>query len=53
MRYWTYRISIVGMMFIFTGEVISNKGIRMYVTGGKQDSRYEGTSRCRELYING
>jgi hypothetical protein len=40
-------------MFVFTDEVMSNKGIRMYVTGGIHDGRYKGDSRYRKLYING
>jgi hypothetical protein len=40
-------------MFVFTEEIISNKDIRRYITGGINDDRYEGTSRCRKLYING
>jgi hypothetical protein len=42
---------LVGM-FIFTEEVMSNRGIRIYVRGKIYDDSYEGTSSCRKLYIN-
>jgi hypothetical protein len=40
-------------MFVFTEEVISNAGLRRYVTGGIYNGRYEGTSKYKKLYING
>jgi hypothetical protein len=40
-------------MFIFTEEIMSNKGIKRYVMGGSHDGRYEGNSRYRKLDING
>jgi hypothetical protein len=33
-------------MFVFTKEVMSNKGIRRYIMGKIHNDRYEGTSRC-------
>jgi hypothetical protein len=40
-------------MLVFTKEVMSNKGIRMYVNGGIHNGRYEGTSTYEKLNING
>jgi hypothetical protein len=39
-------------MIVFTEEVILNKGIWMYVTGGIHNKRYKGTSMGRKQYIN-